>query len=181
MEKELILLGLLKEGPRHGYELKRVIDEKISTFAPVSAGSIYYTLKGLAKDGLVSMTKKRRDKYPEKEVYRITKKGEEKFRELLKKTCFNIKRLYRSLDIVLYFMNYLKPEEVIRGLRNRVGQVKRIKEETKGIYTKIKREKYPYYIQAIAQRNIRFMDEEIEWMEDFIIQVRKLGRKPSNK
>ncbi len=173
MEKELVLLGLLKEGARHGYELKGVIDEKISTFAPVTAGSIYYTLKGLAKDGLVSMTRKRKGKYPEKEVYRITKKGEENFKELLKKTCFNIKRLYRSMDIVLYFMNYIKPEEVIRGLRNRVGQVKGIREETKGISKKIRNEKYPYYIQAIAERNIRFMDEEIGWMEDFITQVRK--------
>ena len=119
MEKELVLLGLLKEGPRHGYELKRVVDEKISTFAPLSSGSIYYTLKGLAKDGLVSMTRKRKSRYPAKEVYRITRKGEKKFKELLKKTCFNIKRLYRSLDIVLCFMNYLQPEEVIAGLRNR--------------------------------------------------------------
>lgn len=173
MEKELILLGLLKEGARHGYELKGVIDEKISTFASISAGSIYYTLKGLAKDGLVSMTRKRKGRYPEKEVYRITKKGEEKFKELLKEACFNIKRLYRSMDIVLYFMNYLKPEEVIRGLRNRVGQVKGIREETKGIYTKIKRGKYPYYIQAIAERNIRFMNEEIGWMEDFIKEIRR--------
>ena len=173
MEKELVLLGLLKEGPRHGYELKRIVDEKISTFAPISAGSIYYTLKGLAKDGLVSMTRKRKGRYPEKEVYRITKKGEGKFKELLKETCFNIKRLYRSMDIVLYFMNYLKPEEVIRGLRNRIGQVKGIREETKGIYTKIKRERYPYYIQAIAQRNIRFMDKEIVWMEGFIKEIRR--------
>jgi len=173
MEKELILLGLLKEGARHGYELKGVIDEKISTFAPISAGSIYYTLKGLAKDGLVSVSREKKSKYPEKEVYRITKQGERKFKELLKETCFNIKRLYRSLDIVLYFMNYLKPGEVIEGLRNRIGQVRGIREETKGIYTKIKRGKYPYYIQAIAERNIRFMNEEIEWMEDFITKVRK--------
>ena len=173
MEKELILLGLLKEGARHGYELKRIIDEKISTFAPISAGSIYYTLKGLAKDGLVSMEKTRSGKYPEKEVYRVTKKGEEKFKELLEKTCFNIKRLYRSLDIVLYFMNYLKPEEVIDGLKNRTGQIKGAKEETKRISKKIRNEKYPYYIQAIAERNIRFMDEEIEWMEDFIKEIRR--------
>lgn len=176
MEKELILLGLLKEGSRHGYELKRIVDEKISTFAPISAGSIYYTLKGLEKDGLVSMTRKKMGKYPEKEVYRITKKGEEKFRELLKKTCFNIKRLYRSMDIVLYFMNYLKPEEVIEGSRNRIGQIERMREEIKGIYAKVKREKYPYYIQAIAERNIRFMDEEIEWMENFIKKIRRKVR-----
>ena len=77
------------------------------------------------------------------------------------------------MDIVLYFMNYLKPGEVIEGLRNRIGQVKGIREETKGIYTKIKRGKYPYYIQAIAERNIRFMNEEIEWMEDFIEEIRR--------
>ena len=173
MEKELVLLGLLKEGPRHGYELKRVVDEKISTFAPLSSGSIYYTLKGLEKNSLVSMARKKKGRYPEKEVYRITKKGEEKFRELLKETCFNIKRLYRSMDIVLYLMNYLKPGEVIEGLRNRIGQITEIREETKGIYTKVKKKKYPYYIQAIAQRNIRFMDEEIEWMEDFIQTIKK--------
>ena len=173
MEKELILLGLLKEGARHGYELKRAIDEKISIFAPVSAGSIYYTLKGLAKNDLVSMTRKKKGRYPEKEVYRITKKGEKKFRELLKETCFNIKRLYRSMDIVLYLMNYLKPGEVIKGLRNRIGQIEGIRKEIKGIYTKVKKEKYPYYIQAIALRNIRFMDEEIEWMKDFIKKVKK--------
>ena len=173
MEKELILLGLLKEGPRHGYELKRIVDEKISTFAPIWAGSIYFTLKGLAKDSLVCASREKKSKYPEKEVYRITKKGERKFKELLKETCFNIKRLYRSMDIVLYFMNYFKPEEVIRGLRNRIGQVKGIREETKGIYTKIRKERYPYYIQAIAQRNIRFMDKEIEWMEDFIKEIRR--------
>ena len=92
---------------------------------------------------------------------------------MLKETCFNIKRLYRSMDIVLYFMNYLRPEEVIKGLRNRIGQITEIREETKGIYTKIRKEKYPYYIQAIAQRNIRFMDKEIEWMEGFITKVRK--------
>jgi len=120
MSKELVLLGLLKEGPRHGYEIKRIVDEKISTFAPISAGSIYYTLKGLAKDGLVSVTRKRKGKYPEKEVYRITKKGEKKFKKLLKETCFNIKRLYRSMDIVLYFMDYLKPEEVIRSVRRKI-------------------------------------------------------------
>ncbi|MBU4561586.1 PadR family transcriptional regulator [bacterium] len=175
MEKELILLGLLKEGPRHGYELKRIIDEKISTFAPLSSGSIYYTLKGLEKDGLVSMARKRKGNYPEKEVYRITRKGEEKFKELLKKTCFNIKRLYRSLDIVLYFMNCLQPEEVIAGLRNRIGQIKGIREEIKGIYKKIRKEKQPYYIQAIAQRNIRFMDEETKWMKDFIQKIRKMA------
>ena len=172
MEKELILLGLLKEGPRHGYVLKRIVDEKISAFASLSSGSIYYTLKGLAGDGLVSMTRKRRGRYPEKEVYKITRTGEKKFKELLKKTCFNIKRLYRSLDIVLYFMNYLQPEEVMAGLRNRIGQIKGIREGIKGIYTKIRKEKQPYHIQAIAQRNIRFMDEEIRWMESFIRKIK---------
>ena len=175
MEKELILLGLLKEGPKHGYELKRVVDEKISTFAPISAGSIYYTLKRLAGNGLVSVTKKRKGKYPEKEVYKLTRKGEGRFGELLKETCRNAKKLYRSMDIVLYFMNYLSPDEIIKGLQNRMGQMEGIRAEIKEIYAKIKKGNYPYHIQAIAERNIRFMDEETKWMKEFIQKIRRMA------
>jgi DNA-binding PadR family transcriptional regulator len=173
MEKELVLLGLLKEGPKHGYELKRIVDETISTFAPISAGSIYYTLKALAKRGLVTTTRKRQGRYPEKEVYKITGKGAREFKVLLKRTSCSINRLYRSLDIVLYFMDYLAPEEMIEGLRKRIRQIARIREATERISAKIKKEGRPYYIQAIAQRNIRFMSEEMEWMEEFVKEIRK--------
>ncbi len=41
VEQELIILGLLKDKPRHGYEIKKQIKDVISTFAALEVESIY--------------------------------------------------------------------------------------------------------------------------------------------
>jgi DNA-binding PadR family transcriptional regulator len=42
-------LGLLKESPKHGYEIKKKIKEILSLFAGVDLKSIYYPLRILEK------------------------------------------------------------------------------------------------------------------------------------
>ncbi len=49
LEQELILLGLLKDQPKHGYEIKKEIKEILSLFAGVDLKSIYYPLGRLEK------------------------------------------------------------------------------------------------------------------------------------
>ena len=50
----LYLLKLLEDGPKHGYELMRLLQERFQgTYAP-SAGSIYPRLAKLEEEGLVS-------------------------------------------------------------------------------------------------------------------------------
>lgn len=50
----LYLLKLLEDGPKHGYELMRLLQERFQgTYAP-SAGSIYPRLSKLEEEGLVS-------------------------------------------------------------------------------------------------------------------------------
>ena len=56
MSKEVLLLGLLKKKPMYGYEIKQLVDEELTHFAPVSSGSLYHNLKTLEKKGLVSKT-----------------------------------------------------------------------------------------------------------------------------
>lgn len=49
IEQELLLLGLLREGPKHGYEIKLKIKEILFLFAGIDIKSIYYPLKVLEK------------------------------------------------------------------------------------------------------------------------------------
>ncbi|HDD35579.1 MAG TPA: PadR family transcriptional regulator, partial [Candidatus Desulfofervidus auxilii] len=51
MRLEVILLGLLKEGEKHGYEIKKIIEDEIKPLTNVTLTSIYYTLEKLAKKG----------------------------------------------------------------------------------------------------------------------------------
>src|SRR5436309_14118991 len=48
---ELPVLGLLKERPMHGYELRKQLGAMLGPFWQVSCGSLYPTLRRLAKAG----------------------------------------------------------------------------------------------------------------------------------
>ena len=51
---ELVVIGLLAERPRHGYELDQVIAERgMREWTPVAFSSLYYLLRKLENDGLI--------------------------------------------------------------------------------------------------------------------------------
>lgn len=43
--QDLVILGLLKESPKHGYELKQIVDERMQQIAQITPGTVYYTLQ----------------------------------------------------------------------------------------------------------------------------------------
>ena len=76
IEHELLFLGLLKDGPKHGYEIKRQIEEDMFPFVGLKIKSIYYPLKKMEKLGLIKKDIGREGKFPEKYVYSLTTKGD---------------------------------------------------------------------------------------------------------
>jgi len=119
-EQELILLGLLKESPKHGYEIKKKIKEILSIFAGVDLKSIYYPLRSMEKQGLVLKRSNRQGKRPERFVYELTPKGETRFGELLNKSFLDFKRPQFSLDLCLYFLHYMSAGLSKRRLQARM-------------------------------------------------------------
>ena len=71
-EVRLAVLSLLKEGPKHGYELIKQFELRSGGLYRASAGTIYPTLQLLEDEGLIVA-----DTVDGKKVYRITKEGEE--------------------------------------------------------------------------------------------------------
>ena len=53
-EVRLALLGLLAEGPRHGYELMGQLEERSGGVYRASAGTVYPTLQQLEDEGLAT-------------------------------------------------------------------------------------------------------------------------------
>jgi DNA-binding PadR family transcriptional regulator len=126
MEQEFLLLGLLRQSPGYGYEIKLKIRQILSLFAGVDLKSIYYPLKILEKKGLLDKHVGKEGKRPERFVYCLTKKGKDRFDELLNKSLLNFKRPQFSLDLSLYFLDYLKPALSRRRLAARLMILKKI-------------------------------------------------------
>jgi DNA-binding PadR family transcriptional regulator len=69
-EVRLALLSLIAEGPKHGYELMRQLEERSGGIYNASAGTVYPTLQQLEDEGLISS-----DPKEGKRVYAITDAG----------------------------------------------------------------------------------------------------------
>ncbi len=69
-QMRLYLLALLNEGPRHGYEIIRALEERFNGLYSPSAGTVYPRLAKLEEEGLVQRTEQGR-----KVTYQITEAG----------------------------------------------------------------------------------------------------------
>jgi DNA-binding PadR family transcriptional regulator len=65
-----VILDLLKDQPRHGYDIIRALEERFHGFYSPSPGSVYPTLQLLEDQGLVTSTQQEG-----KRVYTITDEG----------------------------------------------------------------------------------------------------------
>jgi DNA-binding PadR family transcriptional regulator len=86
IEQELLLLGLLRESPKHGYEIKLKIKEILSLFAGVELKSVYYPLMVMEKKGLLVKHAGFAGRRPQRWVYKLTPRGQARFEELLEKS-----------------------------------------------------------------------------------------------
>ena len=70
-EMKYVILRLIKEKPRHGYEIIKALEERMSGCYTPSAGTVYPTLQLLDDQGLVKVVETEG-----KKVYHITPEGE---------------------------------------------------------------------------------------------------------
>jgi DNA-binding PadR family transcriptional regulator len=111
----LYLLKLLAEGPKHGYELIRLLENQfLGLYAP-SAGTIYPRLQRMEADGLVSHTAAGGRK-----VYEITEAG----RAELAARAGELAALESEIDASVADLSTLA-NEVEQGVRGSVRDLKR--------------------------------------------------------
>jgi len=168
--EDLMFLGLLQEGRKHGYEIRKEINNVVSQFTGVSVKSVYYPLKILEEKGMVTKSVGRAGKRPEKYVYKITQKGKEEFTKLLNKNFLIIQRPYLNIDLSLYFLQYVDPKIVIRRLENRLNGLRKIKAWAENREKTLQKEKALYHMIAITEHSLEIVKSEIRFTERLIKQ-----------
>lgn len=69
------VLGLLQDGPRHGYDLKHLLDRYFAPDHPVAFAQVYATLSRLEARGRVVLDGIERAEGPDRRRYAITDEG----------------------------------------------------------------------------------------------------------
>jgi DNA-binding PadR family transcriptional regulator len=114
---ELVVLGLLAEGPLHGYELlERYRARSMGYWAEVGRASVYQTLKRLESAGLASGRAQEGGVGPDRRVYRITKPGRDRVRAGVMERLEGAEPYAIPSNVALGLLHLLAPEEARRAL-----------------------------------------------------------------
>ena len=159
IEHELLFLGLLMEGPKHGYEIKMLIEEELFPFVGLKIKSIYYPLKKMEQLKLIEKDVGREGNWPEKFIYRITPKGRKIFDHLITESFLSIERPYFNIDLSLYFLEYVDKSIVRRRLKARVIFLRRIKRNLEKLSQNMKTPKK--YLKVILDHDIDLVEAEV--------------------
>ncbi len=175
------MLGLLKGGPKHGYEIKRLIRQVLGEFTNLETTSVYYPLAKLEKNGLVIKKKGKKGKYPEKYIYHLTKKGNQRFRVLLNRSFLRIQRPCLTLDLSLFFLSSVKPSIARRRLSSRAEALKKVLKWLQIQKASLERKNVSHYLKLISHHNIEALKTELKFISDLIKNFKKTTKKTTKK
>ncbi|MDQ3984985.1 MAG: PadR family transcriptional regulator [Actinomycetota bacterium] len=191
---ELPVLGLLKERSMHGYELRKELGAMLGPFWQVSWGSLYPTLRRLARMNAVekvveqsrprratksrAATSKTKPKSKtmasvtggrRKTVYRITSKGDDMFKMLLEETSATIDT--ETFTIKLAFFRYLKPEIRVVLLERRRAYLQEKLAQLKANLRNY-RDRMDTYAVSLQSHDMAATETDIAWIDELISKER---------
>jgi DNA-binding PadR family transcriptional regulator len=172
IENELLLLGLIREGPKHGYDIKKEIRDILSVFAGIDQKSIYYPLKVLEKKGLIVKRPHKEGNRPVRFVYALTAQGKLSFEKLLTRSFLDFRRPQFSLDLSLYFLPYIKPAVARRRLRARIFILKKLAGNLKTTIRNSSKRSAASLV-CILEHNLKMLDAEREFLVELIRTIER--------
>lgn len=163
--REAAILGLLCEGPRYGYELEKVIEERgMRVWTEIGFSSIYYVLKRLEGRGFIKSTVREMEGKPSRRVYSVTEEGLTVMKEKVRSVLSENRKLISPFDLGIAYHSLLKPEEAVECLRlylesldKREALIERSIQEKEG----------DYVVLALFTRPLVHVRAEREWVEQF--------------
>ena len=169
---ELVLLSLLKEKPRHAYEIEQVIEERnMRDWTEIGFSSIYRLLTKLEKNGWISSEMQPPEgRGPARKVYQLTAAGENTWQQSALENLAHPVRKFTPFLLGLDNLCALPPEQALQAMRTYLTDQQAIQQSLSQAV-----ERHPlkddFFIQLFFDYMLSQMTGEIEWLLENIPQL----------
>ena len=170
---ELAVLGLLHEGPMHGYELRKRLNLLLGTFRAFSYGSLYPALRAMLAAGLIAQENPEDpDAAPAtagkraRIVYKITAEGKEEFHNLLADAGPDAWEDER-FGVHLAFFSHADAATRLRVLEGRRSRLEERREKFRTSLSRT-RERLDTYTLALQRHGLESVEREVRWLGELI-------------
>ncbi|MBI0293632.1 PadR family transcriptional regulator [Streptomyces sp. PRKS01-29] len=179
---EFAVLGLLRESPMHGYELRKRLNTSLGVFRAFSYGSLYPCLKTLvgngwlieesgsaSQDALAAPLSGRRAKI----VYRLTAAGKERFEELLSHTGPDAWE-DEHFGVRFAFFGQTSRDVRMRVLEGRRSRLEERLDKMRAAMART-RERLDDYTLELQRHGMESVEREVRWLNE-LIESERAGR-----
>jgi DNA-binding PadR family transcriptional regulator len=161
-DSEFLVLGLVAEMPRHGYELEQVIEERgMRQWTQIGFSSIYYVLGKLEQRGLIKAETPANAKA--KKTYEISGTGKELLIEQTLATLKSLHPTYPSLLLGMIHWPVLTQDQALEALKTRKSAVAEELERLENIH--FEQQPLPDYVDAVFEFSIGQLQAEADWID----------------
>lgn len=180
---DFALLGLLHEGPAHGYELRQRLNEALGAFRALSYGTLYPALSGLLDRGLIAQSTPAgkpvgatRPAGRNRIVYEITAAGKESFEDSARRIDT---AAYEDDGFGVRLAFFGRTEADVR-LRILEGRRSRVEEQLETVRTnRIRsRERMDSWTAALQRHGEDSTEREVRWLTELIDAERRHPNDP---
>jgi len=122
----LAVLVMLYEAPMHPYRMQRLIKErgKDEVINVTQRASLYQTIQRLEREALISAHRTiRDDRWPERTVYKITRRGRAVALDWMREILSTPAREYPEFPAAVSFLPLLSPEDALHQLELRAKAI----------------------------------------------------------
>lgn len=169
---ELAILGVLKEQPMHGYELRHYLSFIVGHIWQLSYGTLYPALRRLEKRGELTKETIRDGRGPAKHVYALTPQGERSFLAMMNEigSPTEVSDPHK-FNLRLIFFRYLTSEQRCEMLHQRVKFLHEQRESLEEM-SDIPQQGLDRFRRALIGYHAKLNSEEIAFAEGLMADER---------
>ncbi len=179
--KELFVLGRLSIRPTHGHEIMRTLAESHSEmWVALSEKHVYYILKKLEREGLVTSDLQPQEGRPARRVFALTSAGRAEFARLMAADALVESMPYSDFDVVFGMLAYtdaLSPADKTAILERRASYLRELAEKADAATAEAVSAPIPAaaFSAHVFERIARVAEAELAWLDGVIADVQQRG------
>jgi DNA-binding PadR family transcriptional regulator len=169
VERELILLGLLRRQEMHGYRLAEIIDRTLGTCIDLKKATAYYLLEKMSRAGWLERRRHRSGNRPSRWVYALTGEGERIFQQGLRRSLSEPGRPPFLSSAGMAFLDDLPKTEAHQLLTRRLQAVQQACDLARSA------PEHHASMQLVLEHHLRHLEEEVAWLTGLLQEIARPG------
>jgi PadR family transcriptional regulator AphA len=169
---ELSVLGLLTAfGEHSGYDLKKHAEAGVGYVWTAAKSQIYAVLPRLVAGGYATARHVEQSSRPDKQVYRITAKGEETFRAWLEEPVEERPDARSTFLLKIFFGRHMSREALVAHLERKREWATSYLAEYREIEERIRAEEPSYFGYVTLRWGIAHAEAWIRWADQILLEL----------